>query len=218
MRVCVSGSPTVLIVHFVRALAGRRASVRRTSRGTPGGLLMYRIGSPRGAERDARVFAGQKSGRPQPGRDRLHLLGVGGLGDQHDERRQVLVERAEAVGRPRPEARPAGDLVAGLHERDGRLVIDGFGVHAADEAHVVDHLRRVHGSSSLTHMPHLAVLREFVFRRRDRESGPGPLVIVVSRWPIADRFGQVLVVPVVHLRLVVEQIHLRRARRPCADR
>ena len=37
-----------------------------------------------------------------------------------------------------------------------------------------------------------------------------PLVIVVSRWPIADRFGQVLVVPVVHDGLVIEQIHLRR--------
>src|SRR3712207_8524262 len=33
-------------------------------------------------------------------------------------------------------------LVAGLHATDGRLVVDGLGVHRADEAHVVDHLRR----------------------------------------------------------------------------
>ena len=37
-----------------------------------------------------------------------------------------------------------------------------------------------------------------------------PEVMVVSRWPMADRVGQVLVVPILHLRLVVVQVHLRR--------
>ena len=38
-----------------------------------------------------------------------------------------------------------------------------------------------------------------------------PLVIVVSRWPIADRVGKVLVEHGAHLGLVVEEVHLRRA-------
>ena len=67
------------------------------------------------AERDAGVLARQIARLPQPGRDRLHLLGVRGPGDEDDERRQVVVERAQAVRSPRAEARPAGDLVAGLN-------------------------------------------------------------------------------------------------------
>ena len=37
-----------------------------------------------------------------------------------------------------------------------------------------------------------------------------PEVMVVSRWPMPDRVGQVLVVPLVHRRLVVIHVHLRR--------
>ena len=182
--------------------------MRRTSRGTPGGLLMYRIGSPAVRKRTPACSPGRKAARPQPGRDRLHLLGVRRPGDHHDERRQVVVERAQAVRRPRAEARPAGDLVAGLHERDRRLVVDRLGVHAADEAQVVDHLRRPRQQLADPHAA-LAVLLELVLRRRDREAG---LAAGHRREPLAhaDRVGQVLVVPLVHHRLVVEQVHLRR--------
>ena len=67
------------------------------------------------AERNAGMLARQIARLPQPGRDRLHLLGVRGLGDEHDERRQVVVQRAQAIRGPRAEARPAGDLIAGLN-------------------------------------------------------------------------------------------------------
>ncbi len=124
--------------------ARRPSSVsRRTAAGTPGGLLMYRIGSPPERNDTPACSPGQIAGRPQPGRNRLHLFGVGRLGHQHDERRQVVVHRAQAVRHPRPQAGPAGDLVARLHVADGRLVVDGLGLHAADEAHVVDHLGQV---------------------------------------------------------------------------
>ena len=61
----------------------------------------------------------------------------------HDERRQVLGLAAQAVAEPRPEARPAGLLDAGLDERDGRVVVDRLGVHRPDEAHVVGDLAGV---------------------------------------------------------------------------
>ena len=90
-----------------------------------------------------------------------------------------------------PEARPAGDLVAGLHVGDGRLVVDRLGVHAADEAHVVDHLGRVQGSSSLTHMPHWPCWANLYF---DGAIGnrAWPEVIVVSRWPMRIESGRSL--------------------------
>ena len=170
---------------------------------------MYRIGSPLRAERHAGVLARQIAGRPEPGRDGLQLLRVRRLGHQDDERRQVLVERAQAVGDPGAQAGPAGDLVAGLHEGDGRLVVDGVGVHAADEAHVVDHLGRVRQQLADPHAA-LAVLGELVLRRRD---GKPRLAAGHGRQPLAlaDRVGQVLVVPCVHLRLVVVEVDLRRA-------
>ena len=59
--------------------------------------------------------------------------------------------------------------------------------------------------------PHaaLAMLGELVLRRRD---GKARLTRGHRRQTLAhaDRFGQVLVVPLVHHRLVVEQVHLRR--------
>ncbi len=47
------------------------------------------------------------------------------------------------VGDPRAQTRLSGDLIAGLGEGDGRLVIDGVGIHAADEAHFIDDFGRV---------------------------------------------------------------------------
>ncbi len=139
----------------------------------------------------------------------MNLFRVRRAGHQHDERRQVVVQRAEAVGGPCAEAGAAGDLVARLHVGDRRLVVDRLGVHAADEAHVVDHLGRVRQQLADPH-PALAVLGEFVFRRGDRKAGllgghPGkPLTH-------SHTVGQVLVEILLHLRLVVVEVHLRRA-------
>ena len=68
----------------------------------------------------------------------------------------------------------------------------------------------VYGSSSLTHMPHWPCCSNLYF---DGAIGnrAWPEVIVVSRWPMRIAVGQVLVVPLLHHRLVVEQVHLRRA-------
>ena len=162
------GIADLLIVHLVERLEAVERFAANVGRHA-GRIVDVQDRIARRAERHAGMFAGQIAARPQPGRNGLDLLGVGRLGDQHDERRQVLVERAQPVRHPGAEARPAGDLVAGLHEGDGRLVVDGLGVHRADEAHVVDHLGRVQGSSSVTHMPLLPCWANLILRRRDRE-------------------------------------------------
>ena len=56
------------------------------------------------AERAARVLAGEVARRPQPRGNRLELLGVRGFGHEHDERRQIVVERAQAVRGPGAQA------------------------------------------------------------------------------------------------------------------
>src|SRR5262249_987021 len=107
------------------------------------------------------------------------------------------------------EARPAGDLVAGLDVADGRLVVDGLGVHAADEAQVIDHAG---GPRQQLAHPHAALPAplELELRRRDREAG---LAAGHRRQPPAhaERVGRVLVVPLAHFRLVVVEVHLRGA-------
>ncbi len=160
-------------------------------------------------ERNARMFTRQIAASPEPGGNGLLLLPVRRYGDKHDECWQIFVERAEPIGCPGAQARFAGDLVARLHVRDRRLMVDRVGVHAADEAHVVDHLGRVRQQFADPH-PALAVLSEFVFRRGDRKPGLArghagePLAV-------ANRIRQILIEKILHLRLVVVQVHLRRS-------
>ena len=68
---------------------------------------------------------------------------------------------------------------------------------------------RVYGSSSQTHMPDLPCWPNLNF---DGAIGNRlwPEVMVVSRWPLRMESGRSLSIPVLHLRLVVVQVHLRR--------
>src|SRR5262249_39217087 len=59
------------------------------------------------------------------------------LRDHGDERRQILIHAAKTVANPRAHARVAGLLVAGVKERDGRVVVDRLGVHRFHDADVV---------------------------------------------------------------------------------
>ena len=67
---------------------------------------------------------------------------------------RFFVLAAQAVDEPRAHARPAGELRSGLEERDGRIVIDRFGVHRLDEQRS-SAIFAVCGSNSLTHAPDL---------------------------------------------------------------
>ena len=75
-----------------------------------------------------RMLGGQKTGRPQSAVQRLGIAGAA-PGGHDDVRRQVTVHRTETVGHPRTDARPAGELKAGLQKRDRRVVVDRLGMN-----------------------------------------------------------------------------------------
>lgn len=156
------------------------------------------------------MFARKITRRPQLRRDRLELLAIRRFRHEHDECGQVLVERAEAVAGPRAEAGTPGHQVAGLHEGNGRFMIDRLGMHRANHAHLVCALAQVRQELRIHRHPATAKLRELVFRRCHREArlagghGSEPLAL-----PHGIR--KILVVPLGHARLRIEKIHLRRA-------
>ena len=110
------------------------------------------------AQHGALVDRGHVAARPVLGaRDRAARAV-----EHHHESRQVLVDRAEAVVRPRSERRTAEQL-ARVHHQHRRAVDRAVGVHALDERHVVDALRRVR--EEIAHpRAALAVLAELPLR------------------------------------------------------
>ena len=86
----------------------RAARSRRDALGV--GEEQHRIAL--GAELDALVDGGQEAAAPA----RFAAVGLVLAREQHHEAGQVLVLAAQAVGEPRAHARPAENLVAGVHE------------------------------------------------------------------------------------------------------
>ncbi len=115
---------------------------------------------------------------------------------------------AEAVADPRADARPAGELRAGLHERDRGVVVDRFGVERVDHAEIVGDLAQVRQQFAEPE-PAFAVLLELEHRRGDGELG---LIGRHAREALthADRVGQILAAFFFHRRLGIKEIHLRR--------
>lgn len=127
---------------------------------------------------------------------------------QHDERGQIFVHRAEPVGEPRAHRGFAVLHRAGVDELVGRLVVDGVGLHRADEAEVVAHLRDVRQQFADPH-PALPVLRKLEDRRRERKrrlarGHPGEALALVAEVGLE-------VFPEAGLErgLVVEEVELR---------
>ena len=114
------GIADLAVLELVQPAPGRRASAAAPRRRGPAGLDRKRTGSPDGAELDALVLGRQEPAAPEPIVERLVVRVAGPLRDQHHEGRQVLVLAPQAVGQPRPDARPAGELGAGLEEGDGQ--------------------------------------------------------------------------------------------------
>ena len=90
-------------------------------------------------------------------------------------------------------------------------MIDRLGVHRLDEAEIVRHGREVRHQFADPRAAS-AVLPEAIFRRRDREA------ILLRRHagePLAaaNGVGKIDAAHVVELRLVVEEVHLRRSAR-----
>ena len=88
-----------------------------------------------------------------------------------------------------------------------RVVVDRLGPDRLDQGDLVDDLGRP-GQELADPHARLAVLGELVLRRCDREPG---LAAGHGGQPLAlaDRIGKVLVEPLVHLGLVVQEVHLR---------
>ena len=174
------------------------------------GVVDVEDGVASGTEGDAGVFAGEVAGGPEAGGDGLFLGAVGRGGDEDDEGGEVLIHGAEAVGGPGAEAGAAGDLVAGLHGGNGGFVVDGFGMEGAHPTDVVGGLAEV-GEEFVVH-PHAAgaFFGEAVFGRGDGEAGlaagHGSEALA-----LANAGGEVFVIVLLHLRFVVEEIHLRGA-------
>ena len=157
----ISGSPTAPSRCSFRLLMASSES-RCISASMPGGFEGRGPGRPgRGTARPGRRSAGSRS----PSSPRRRWCPSAGAED--DEAGQVLRLAAQAVGRPRAEARPAELLRAGVHEDLRRRVVERVGDHRLDDRDVVDDLGQVR--QQLRQLgPALAVLGELELRPEQR--------------------------------------------------
>ena len=79
----------------------------------------------------------KKTVSPQAREDWLSRILSRALRHHRNKRREIRVLAAEAVTHPRAHARVARQLIACVHEGDGRIVIDRFSVEALDDAEVI---------------------------------------------------------------------------------
>ena len=137
MRVAISGSSTSSCRRRLSACTLSTTS-RCCSTLTPERAADVQDGVAFAAKLDALKPAGQKSAVPLPRGDRLSLAEFAEAG-QHHKARQIFAVAPEAVVSHEPIAGRPGDGRAGVHERVGRIVVDGFGVQRADDAQLVGH-------------------------------------------------------------------------------
>lgn len=101
--------------------------------------MQEKIGDRRlaaGVDHRAAMLGGQERRVPV-----LHFVrGQAAMVWQHDEGRQIIVHRAEAVANPAARAREAGKQKAGRLQQRGRAVDAGFADHIVDESDVVHDL------------------------------------------------------------------------------
>ena len=152
-------------------------------------------------------FGRQEAGAPEAVIERLVVRSAAAEGRHHHVGREVGILAAEAVGGPSADAGATGQLASRLHERDRRVMVDGFRVHRADDAPFVG-LRGDVRNQFAEPIAGLAVLLELEHRRGDRE------VLLTRRHrrqalSFANRFREVLAAHRFQLRLRVKEIHLR---------
>ena len=158
------------------------------------------------AELHALVLRRQEPAAPQPRIERL--VALTGAREQHDERRQIAVVGSDAVREPGADGRTARLLRSGLEERHCRIVVDRLGVHRLDDAELVHDLGGVRQQFA-DPGARLAVPGELELRSGDRKR-PLKRGHAGQALPHADRRRQFLAVHRAQLRLVVEQLELRR--------
>ena len=168
------------------------------------GVVEVEDGILAGTEADALVFGREEAGSPEAVVEGL----AGPVGGHGDEGGQVGVFAAETVGKPGADGGAAGELEAGLEEGDGRVVIDGLGVHRANHADVIGHAGKVREEVGVERLSALAHLLEVEGGAGDGEGclSGGHAGFALS---VEDGGGDFLTVEFVELRFGIEEVHLR---------
>ena len=154
-------------------------------------------------------FGGQEARAPEAVVERLVVGTTATEGRHHHVGGEVGVFAAEAVGGPGADARTAGKLGARLHERDRRVMVDGFRVHGADHAPFVG-LRGDVRHQLTEPIARLPVLVELEDRWGDWE-------VLLARGhrrqalSLANGIWQILAAHRFQLGLWVEEVHLGRS-------
>ena len=144
----------------------------------------------------ALIDGGKERRTPQRAADRDGLRRA-----QHDVTRQIGILAAQTVGDPRTHRRTPDHVGAGVHQRDGRLVIRNIRVHRADDADVFRNAADI--GPQLAHFGvGFAVARELE-RRLHQVAG---LALRENR-----AAGQRLPVVLLQHRLGIEGVHVRHA-------
>ena len=189
---------------------GRRACARRLSGVDAGGIVEVEHRVAAAAELHALVLRRQEAAAPQPRVERLvDLAGRARSGRRTPAGSAFSLPEPVATARRPCSAGPAM-LRAGLEEGDGRVVVDRLGVHRADDAELVDDLRRVRQQVA---DPRAAACRAARSRTATPASGSDDWLpdMPVSRWPCRTESGNCSPLRLSQQRLVVEQLDLRRA-------
>ena len=162
-----------------------------------------------GTESNALMFAGEEAAPPVAGAQGLVGLVPAALGDHDHEAGQLLVFATDTVGEPSAQGGSSRLLMTGLDEGYGGIVVDGLGPHGLDDTEVIGNT--AHVREQLAHPePGLTMLAPVGHRGDAREAR---LAAGHAGQPLAhpDRSRKLLAVVVPELRLVVEQVDMRRA-------
>src|SRR5690606_6018716 len=152
------------------------------------------------------VDAVKKSVRPQL---RVNPLSIPSApGKQHAESRQVFVFTPQAVAQPGTHTRTIALLCARLHERQGRIVIDGFGVQRLNKAELISDAGDVRKEFADPRT------RSAVSLKIEERSYEGKALLIGSHsgksLAFANRIRQLRAMQLLQQRLVIEALQLRR--------
>ena len=178
---------------------------RRAWRSMPAGIVQVEDWFAGAAKFHALVARGKETGSPQA---IVECLEVSFAAADHDDvGGHVGVVATEPVAKPRAHARFSGLLLAGVDEGDGRVVVDGLGVHRFDDGDVIDDAGGVREEFA---DPSAVLTVSFELEHR-RDAGERFLLAghPGEALPLADALGQLRAVEFPHRRVVVEGVDVR---------
>ena len=169
----------------------------------PGGLVMYKTGSPTELKRTPWNLLGSMPADHCRCSDRLHLTAVS-LRHENDEAGEIVGFCAQAIQHPRSHARSARDDRSAVHERVGGVVVDLLGPHRSHDARLVDDAADVRKQLA-DDLPRFAERLEAV---RRSEAGQPLSLELRDLLSSRERLGHCFARHVGKLRLVVECLEM----------